>query len=88
MPSKGAEMLGDSGPTGGSPGFAASGGEVSSGPKYYDPYAGISAQIRLNNGGFRLPEEPEFLFVEDTKKRRSIGENLCYYTGVGYLGGE
>ncbi|GMH38289.1 hypothetical protein BSKO_06173 [Bryopsis sp. KO-2023] len=81
------EVLRDSPSSTSAPSFASAGDSaVNSDEKFYDPYAGISAAIKLNNG-FRLPEEPEFLFVEDTKKRRSVGENLCYYTGVGYLGG-
>jgi import inner membrane translocase subunit TIM23 len=39
-------------------------------------------------GPFRLPKEPEFLFIEEAAAhRRSWSENLTYYTGVGYLAG-
>jgi hypothetical protein len=38
---------------------------------------------------FELPEGPEFVFQEEAAaKRRSVGENLQFYTGVGYLGGK
>ncbi|CAD7700497.1 unnamed protein product [Ostreobium quekettii] len=58
-------------------------------PRFYDPYEGLSAAIGSQPGvQFRLPEEPEFLFVDDARqRRRSWSENLCYYAGVGYLGG-
>ena len=39
-------------------------------------------------GSIRLPNAPEHLFSEEaTRHKRSWGENLSYYTGLGYLGG-
>lgn len=53
--------------------------------RLYDPYAGLSGALRNKRGALRLPEEPEYLFIEQAKqKRRSWSENLCYYTGMGY----
>ena len=53
--------------------------------KLYDPYAGLSGALRGKRSALRLPEEPEYLFIEQAKqKRRSWSENLCYYTGMGY----
>lgn len=53
--------------------------------RLYDPYAGLSGALRNRHGALRLPEEPEYLFIEQAKqKRRSWSENLCYYTGMGY----
>ncbi|KFK43936.1 hypothetical protein AALP_AA1G193600 [Arabis alpina] len=55
--------------------------------RIYNPYHNhdlpITAQYR-----YKLPTSPEFLFTEESlKKRRSWGENLTFYTGTGYLGG-
>lgn len=64
----------------------ASGGEE----RLYNPYEGISAALdrRDVKAPFRLPQEPEFLFSEESVvQRRSWSENLTYYTGVGYLAG-
>ncbi|KAF6153703.1 hypothetical protein GIB67_000936 [Kingdonia uniflora] len=37
---------------------------------------------------YNLPTTPEYLFQEESQvQRRSWGENLTYYTGIGYLGG-
>nr|GMD30491.1 mitochondrial import inner membrane translocase subunit TIM23-2-like [Ipomoea batatas] len=37
---------------------------------------------------YKLPTTPEFLFEEESRvQRRSWGENLTYYTGIGYLAG-
>ncbi|KAG0490289.1 hypothetical protein HPP92_007152 [Vanilla planifolia] len=37
---------------------------------------------------YDISTSPEFLFQEESSaQRRSWGENLTYYTGVGYLGG-
>lgn len=58
--------------------------------RLYNPYEGISAALdrRDVKAPFKLPEEPEFLFSEESViKRRSWSENLTYYTGVGYLAG-
>lgn len=60
------------------------------GERLYNPYEGISAALdrRDVKAPFKLPEEPEFLFSEESViKRRSWSENLTYYTGVGYLAG-
>jgi mitochondrial import inner membrane translocase subunit TIM23 len=49
---------------------------------------GIALDRRDVKGPFRLPKEPEFLFIEEaTVRRRSWSENLTYYTGSGYLAG-
>lgn len=64
------------------PGFEAPGSRL------YDPYEGISAALGGKRAAFQLPEAPEFVFQEDAAvHRRSWGENLQFYTGVGYLGG-
>ena len=71
---------------GGSSGSFAAGGEE----RLYNPYEGISAALdrRDVKAPFRLPQEPEFLFSEESVvQRRSWSENLTYYTGVGYLAG-
>ncbi|KAL7589014.1 hypothetical protein Lser_V15G37680 [Lactuca serriola] len=35
---------------------------------------------------YKLPTSPEYLFQEESiAQRRSWGENLTYYTGIGYL---
>ena len=59
-------------------------------PKFYNPYEGLSAAVdnRALRGGYKLPQQPEFLFSEEaTVHRRGWGENLTYYTGTGYLSG-
>lgn len=59
-------------------------------PKFYNPYEGLSAAVdnRSMRGGYKLPQQPEFLFSEEaTVHRRGWGENLTYYTGTGYLSG-
>ncbi|KAK9060522.1 hypothetical protein SSX86_021226 [Deinandra increscens subsp. villosa] len=53
--------------------------------RLYNPYQdlGIPAQTL-----YKLPTSPEYLFQEESiAQRRSWGENLTYYTGIGYLGG-
>lgn len=58
--------------------------------KFYNPYEGLSAAVvnRSMRGGYKLPQQPEFLFSEEaTVHRRGWGENLTYYTGTGYLTG-
>lgn len=72
--------------------FGASSGSFASGgeERLYNPYEGISAALdrRDVKAPFRLPQEPEFLFSEESVvQRRSWSENLTYYTGVGYLAG-
>ena len=38
---------------------------------------------------YRLPKQPEFLFSEEAAvHRRSLSENLTFYTGSGYLTGD
>ncbi len=52
---------------------------------------GINAAIDSRNGSpvYRLPKQPEFLFSEEAAvHRRSLSENLTFYTGSGYLTGE
>lgn len=55
----------------------------------YDPYEGISNALGGKKAVFRLPQGPEFVFQEEAAvHRRSWGENLQFYTGLGYVGGE
>lgn len=62
--------------------------QAPSAERLYDPYAGISSALGGRHAAFQLPEGPEFVFQEEAAaKRRSWGENLQFYTGVGYLGG-
>lgn len=54
----------------------------------YDPYEGLSAALGGKKAAFRLPQGPEFVFQEEAAvHRRSWGENLQFYTGLGYVGG-
>ena len=58
--------------------------------RLYNPYEGISSAVdpRVLRSVYKLPSQPEFLFSEEaTVHKRSISENLTYYTGVGYLTG-
>ncbi|KAL6777923.1 TIM23 [Auxenochlorella protothecoides x Auxenochlorella symbiontica] len=57
--------------------------------RLYNPYEGLAAVSRREGvPQFRLPQQPEFLFIEDaTVHTRSWSENLSYYTGAGYLAG-
>lgn len=52
-------------------------------------FTGLAAVSRREGvPQFRLPQQPEFLFIEDaTVHTRSWSENLSYYTGAGYLAG-
>jgi mitochondrial import inner membrane translocase subunit TIM23 len=53
--------------------------------RQYNPYQGLNIPYRTL---YDLPTSPEFLFEEESlAQRRSWGENLTYYTGLGYLGG-
>ncbi|XP_031091231.1 mitochondrial import inner membrane translocase subunit TIM23-1-like [Ipomoea triloba] len=53
--------------------------------RLYNPYHDL--QIPIQNL-YKLPTTPEFLFEEESRvQRRSWGENLTYYTGIGYLAG-
>ncbi|KAG9146824.1 hypothetical protein Leryth_005139, partial [Lithospermum erythrorhizon] len=57
----------------------------SSSTRLYNPYQDLKIP---SESLYKLPTSPEFLFLEESiKKRRSWGENLTYYTGIGYLGG-
>lgn len=56
-----------------------------SGRRQYNPYQDLNIPYRTL---YDLPTSPEFLFEEESRvQRRSWGENLTYYTGLGYLGG-
>lgn len=57
--------------------------------RLYNPYEGLHASLDPRVlGNIRLPNAPEHLFSEEaTRHKRSWGENLSYYTGLGYLGG-
>lgn len=58
------------------------------GTKLYDPYDGISQAVGTKRQAFRLPQQPEFLFEEEAAvRRRGWGENLQFYTGLGYITG-
>lgn len=53
--------------------------------RLYNPYQDL--QVPIQNL-YKLPTSPEFLFQEEAiAQRRSWGENLTYYTGIGYLAG-
>lgn len=53
--------------------------------RLYNPYQDL--QVPIQNL-YKLPTSPEFLFQEESlAQRRSWGENLTYYTGIGYLAG-
>jgi len=70
-------------------GASASGGVSSNLGKLYNPYDGLHASLDPKIlGSIRLPDAPEHLFSEEaTRHKRSWGENVSYYTGLGYLGG-
>lgn len=56
-----------------------------SGRRQYNPYQDLNIPYRTL---YDLPTSPEYLFQEEAlAQRRSWGENLTYYTGVGYLAG-
>ncbi|XP_057474991.1 mitochondrial import inner membrane translocase subunit TIM23-2-like [Actinidia eriantha] len=53
--------------------------------RLYNPYQDLQVPIQTL---YKLPTSPEFLFQEEAfAQRRSWGENLTYYTGIGYLAG-
>ncbi|XP_030525638.1 mitochondrial import inner membrane translocase subunit TIM23-1-like [Rhodamnia argentea] len=53
--------------------------------RLYNPYKEL--QVPIQNL-YKLPTSPEFLFAEESlHQRRSWGENLTFYTGIGYLSG-
>ncbi|KAL5566245.1 hypothetical protein UlMin_029409 [Ulmus minor] len=54
-------------------------------PRLYNPYQDLHLPIQ---NLYNLPTAPEHLFVEEASRRhRSWGENLQYYTGCSYLSG-
>jgi mitochondrial import inner membrane translocase subunit TIM23 len=56
-----------------------------SGRRLYSPYQDLNIPYKQL---YDLPTSPEFLFQEEAvAQRRSWGENLTYYTGIGYLSG-
>lgn len=56
-----------------------------SGRRLYNPYQDLNIPYK---NLYDLPTSPEFLFQEEALvQRRSWGENLTYYTGIGYLSG-
>jgi len=64
-------------------------GSVTPASRLYDPYEGISTAVGGRKAAFQLPEGPEFVFQDEAAaRRRGWGENLQFYTGLGYLGGE
>lgn len=64
------------------------GGGASPSQRLYDPYDGISQAVGMRKQVFKLPERPEFLFEEEAAvRRRGWGENLQFYTGLGYITG-
>ncbi|ERN10788.1 hypothetical protein AMTR_s00027p00221420 [Amborella trichopoda] len=53
--------------------------------RLYNPYQDLQVPIKKI---YELPTAPEFLFQEEAAvQRRSWGENLTYYTGLGYATG-
>ncbi|XP_049399329.1 mitochondrial import inner membrane translocase subunit TIM23-1-like [Solanum stenotomum] len=53
--------------------------------RLYNPYQNLQVPIKTL---YKLPSSPEFLFHEESlAQRRSWGENLTFYTGIGYLSG-
>lgn len=59
--------------------------ETTSNRRLYNPYQDLNIPTKTV---YNLPSTPEFLFQEESlAQRRSWGENLTYYTGIGYLAG-
>ncbi|KAL7114040.1 hypothetical protein ACP275_04G095900 [Erythranthe tilingii] len=59
--------------------------ENESNRRLYNPYQDLRLPAKTL---YNLPTSPEFLFQEEAiAQRRSWGENLTYYTGIGYLAG-
>ncbi|KAE8637482.1 hypothetical protein Csa_007329 [Cucumis sativus] len=53
--------------------------------RFYHPYQDLHVPITKL---YELPTAPEHLFFEEAARpHRSWGENLQYYTGIGYLSG-
>ncbi|EAZ16702.1 hypothetical protein OsJ_32178 [Oryza sativa Japonica Group] len=68
-------------------GSNSSGDASGPGRRKYNPYHDLSTPYSYQTL-YDLPTSPEFLFQEESAaQRRSWGENLTYYTGVGYLSG-
>ncbi|KAI4329128.1 hypothetical protein L6164_021426 [Bauhinia variegata] len=62
-----------------------SGSDLQNQTRLYNPYKDLEVPIR---NLYQLPTSPEYLFAEEaSRKRRSWGENLTFYTGCGYLSG-
>ncbi|KAF0930454.1 hypothetical protein E2562_032883 [Oryza meyeriana var. granulata] len=62
-------------------------GASAPGRRQYNPYHDLNTPYNYRTL-YDLPTSPEFLFQEESAaQRRSWGENLTYYTGVGYLSG-
>eukprot|EP00252_Welwitschia_mirabilis_P019351 TRINITY_DN4452_c0_g1_i1.p1 TRINITY_DN4452_c0_g1~~TRINITY_DN4452_c0_g1_i1.p1 ORF type:complete len:187 (-),score=20.95 TRINITY_DN4452_c0_g1_i1:19-579(-) len=58
--------------------------------RVYNPYGDLqnAMDYRPLRSLYELPTSPEFLFPEEAAvQRRSWGENIQYYTGIGYLAG-
>lgn len=61
--------------------------------RLYNPYDGLGAVLDSRRRGegpvtFRLPQAAEYVFNEEASvQKRSISENICFYTGLGYLTG-
>mmetsp|Transcript_9181 Transcript_9181/g.33646 ORF Transcript_9181/g.33646 Transcript_9181/m.33646 type:complete len:226 (-) Transcript_9181:126-803(-) len=70
--------------------FAESTPPPSTEPRLYNPYAelyGTLPQSSLEQV-YELPPTPEYLFTEEAKvQRRSVSENLTFYTGTAWLAG-
>ncbi|KAJ6820259.1 putative mitochondrial import inner membrane translocase subunit TIM23-2 [Iris pallida] len=55
--------------------------------RLYNPYHDLNLPHQ-HRAAISIPTVPEFLFQEEARvQRRSWGENLTYYTGIGYLAG-
>lgn len=53
------------------------------------PSRSLNAVSGAKKHVFRLPEQPEFVFEEESAvRKRGWTENLQFYTGGGYLAGE
>lgn len=58
--------------------------------RLYNPYGDLYPNLDSKSlqGLYKLPDKPEYLFKEEaTVHRRTFGDNLTFYTGMGYLGG-
>ncbi|KAI5665431.1 hypothetical protein M9H77_15284 [Catharanthus roseus] len=67
------------------PNFNDDGNNDSERVRLYNPYQDLKVPVQTL---YKLPTSPEFLFQEESRaQRRSWGENITYYTGIGYLAG-